>query len=145
MALPLLYGAPNNVSIRFVTYCINEIMLLFCDLSILMHIAVVLWVFNHCMKIPQFISPTVLRHLGCFCGFAVTNSTPVSIFAQASCCRCLSKSFPSAERRSGITGSWGTASISIDSADLFSQVVALSHTPTGSMCQSTHAERKINV
>lgn len=82
MALPLLYGAPNNVSIRFVTYCINEIVLLFCDLSILMHIAVVLWVFNHCMKIPQFISPTVLRHLGCFCGFAVTNSTPVSIFAK---------------------------------------------------------------
>lgn len=44
-----------------------------------MHVAVVHLVFNHCMKIPQLISSTILRHLSHFCGLAVTNSTTVSI------------------------------------------------------------------
>lgn len=44
-----------------------------------MHVAVVHLVLNHCMKIPQLISSTILRHLGHFCGLAVTNSTTVSI------------------------------------------------------------------
>lgn len=79
--------------------------------------AVVLWfvhsdarsclplVFNHCMKIPHFISSTVLRHLDCFYGFAITSSTPVSVSAQASWCMCVPKNFPRAERGNAITGS----------------------------------------
>lgn len=81
------------------------------------------------MKIPHFISSTVLRHLDCFYGFAITSSTPVSVSAQASWCMCVPKSFPTAERGSAITGSRVQQLVLIDSADLFSQVVVPSYTP----------------